>query len=79
MIADEAAIGVAVPRLGDARRPHDEVAVCTIVVEWAKAGEVHASFAEVHEVANDILNACQVCDALYYFVGYLWHIGLVWS
>jgi hypothetical protein len=50
-----------------------------IVVEGAKAGEIHASFAEVHEVAHDILNLRAVNDSLYYFVGYLWHIGLVWS
>jgi hypothetical protein len=50
-----------------------------IIVEGAKAGEIHTSFAEVHEVAHDIFNACQVCDALYYVVGYLWHIRLVWS
>jgi hypothetical protein len=50
-----------------------------IVVEGAKAGEVNASFAEVHEVAHDILNLRAVNDSLYYFVGYLWHIRLVWS
>jgi hypothetical protein len=79
VIADEAAVGVAVPRLGDARRPHDEVAVRPVVVEWAKAGEIHTSFAEVHEVAHDILNLRAVNDSLYYFVWYLWHIRLVWS
>jgi hypothetical protein len=42
-------------------------------VEWAKAGEIHTSFAEVHEVAHDILNLRAVNDSLYYFVWYLWH------
>ena len=79
VITDEAAVGVAVPRLGDARRPHDEVAVRSVIVEGTKACEVHASFAEVNEVAHDILNLRAVNDSLYYFVGYLWHIRLVWS
>ena len=33
-------------------RPHDEVAVVLIVVEWAAAGIVHARPSQVHEVAN---------------------------
>ena len=73
MIADKTAVGVAVSRFWDARWPHDEVAVCPIIVEWAKAGEVHARFAEVNEVAHDILNLRAVNHSLYYFVGYLWH------
>ena len=72
-IADEAAVGVAVSCLGDARRPHDEVAVVLIIVKWTDAGEVHASLAEVHEVAHHVLNLREVNDSLYYFVSYLWH------
>jgi hypothetical protein len=44
-----------------------------VIVEWTQASEVHTSFAEVHEVAHDILNLRAVNDSLYYFVGYLWH------
>ena len=73
LVADETAISVAMSRLWDARWPHDEVAVCPIVVERAQAGEVHACLAEVYEVAHDILNLRTVNDSLYYFVWYLWH------
>ena len=73
MIADETAVCVAVPRLWDARRPHDEVAVGLIVMERTQAGEVHARLAEVHEVANDILNLRAVNHSLNYVVRYLWH------
>jgi hypothetical protein len=79
VIADEAAVGVGTSLCVDRRRAHDEVAICPVVVKRAQAGEIHTSFAEVHEVAHDILNLRAVNDSLYYFVGYLWHIGLVWS
>ena len=35
-VADKAAVGVAVPRLGDARRPDDEVSVRLVIVEGAQ-------------------------------------------
>jgi hypothetical protein len=73
LVAHETAIGVSVSRLGDARRPHDEVAVVLVVMERAQPSEVHASFAEVNEVTHDILNLREVNHSLYYFVGYLWH------
>ena len=74
MIADEAAVGVAVSRLGDARRPHDKVSVVLIIVERADTCEVHACLAErCHKVAHDILNLRAVNDSFNYFVWYLWH------
>ena len=76
MIAYKAAVSVAVPRLGNARRPDDEITVCPVVVERTKAGEVHARLAEIYEVAHNILNLCTVNDSLYYFVRYFRHKNL---
>jgi len=50
--ANEAVVRVAINLC--TLRPHDEVAIVLIVVEWAAAGVVHASLPQVHEVANHI-------------------------
>ena len=72
-IADEAAVGVAAPLLRHVGWSHDEVAVVSVVVEWAEGREVHASLTEGHEVAHHVLNLGDVLDASDDVVGNLWH------
>ena len=55
-IAHKAAVGVAVILLADGRWPHDKVSVVAVFVKRAQARHVHASFAERHEVAHDVLD-----------------------
>jgi hypothetical protein len=71
LTAGEALIGVAA--VADGGGAHDKIAVIFIVMEGAQSCEVHASLAELHEVADNIFYPCRVYHPLNHFIWDLWH------